>query len=230
MLLGLHGVLLQGVPEEPGHPFKPGQFRDATTRVEAGGVGHLTAHMTPAWKIESDVVSLLEEVERGELASEGIHAAGRFHYRFVRIHPFCDGNGRMARALSNFLLARQNPEVLNFERPVSRILLEHRDDYIGVLEYCDGIYEDLREEDMPEEEKIRLAERPFSGFHDKAFLRAWRDHNEKLLENLRNMGVSVQSPEPAPSVYDLTLEHIKSLYPWNENLKVAWVSLYRDRG
>lgn len=230
MLLGLHSMLMEGVPEEPGHPLKPGRFRDMTDRVEAGGVEHLTAHMAPAWKIESDIVSLLEDVERGELVSEGIHAAGRFHYRFVRIHPFCDGNGRMARALSNFLLAREHPEVLNFERPVSRIILEHREDYISVLEYCDGIYEDLREENMPEEEKIKLAERPFSGFHATAFLRAYRDHNEKMLENLRAMGVSVQSPELTPSVYDLTLEHIKAVHPWNENLKKGLVSLYQRRG
>jgi len=157
-------MLLEGVPEKPKRPLKPGRFRDATDVVGAYGVEYLTAQMSPAWRIESDVIALLEDVDRGELASHAIHAAGRFHYRFARIHPFCDGNGRLARALATFLVASEHPEVLNFEKPINRIILEHREDYIGVLEYCDGIYEDLNEENIPEEAKLRKAPQPSSAW------------------------------------------------------------------
>ncbi len=34
--------------------------------------------------------------------------------------------------------------------PVEEVILEHREDYVDVLEYCDAIYEDLAEEDVPE--------------------------------------------------------------------------------
>lgn len=37
-----------------------------------------------------------------------IELASLFHYRYIRIHPFEDGNGRIARLLVNFILLRHN--------------------------------------------------------------------------------------------------------------------------
>ena len=42
------------------------------------------------------------EAEMGEL--HPLVLAATFHYRFVAIHPFDDGNGRMARLLTNLIL------------------------------------------------------------------------------------------------------------------------------
>lgn len=42
--------------------------------------------------------------EAGELSP--IRLASVFHYRFIRIHPFDDGNGRIARLLVNYILAK----------------------------------------------------------------------------------------------------------------------------
>ena len=36
-----------------------------------------------------------------------IELAALFHYRYIRIHPFEDGNGRMARLMTNYILSRQ---------------------------------------------------------------------------------------------------------------------------
>ena len=37
-----------------------------------------------------------------------VELAALFHYRYIRIHPFEDGNGRIARLMVNFILARHN--------------------------------------------------------------------------------------------------------------------------
>jgi len=46
-----------------------------------------------------------------------IELASLFHYRYIRIHPFEDGNGRIARLLTNFILIRHNyPPVVVLSR------------------------------------------------------------------------------------------------------------------
>jgi Fic family protein len=188
LVLGLHRMLMKDVPEVPGEPLKPGRFRGPTDDGRFVGFKYLSKHRPPSWRVRPDLLELLEDTESGRLGPNWEVAAGRFLYRFVRIHPFCDGNGRMARALSTLLLARDHPEVLLFEKPLDEVILEHRDDYIGVLEYCDGIYEDLRSEDIPEEEKLRRAERPFLDFYAGAFLKACRENNHKPPKGRKKKG------------------------------------------
>ena len=44
----------------------------------------------------------------GEGKLSPVELAALFHYRYIRIHPFEDGNGRVARLLVNFILARHD--------------------------------------------------------------------------------------------------------------------------
>ena len=58
---------------------------------------------TPA--LMSDLVDWYNEEERkGELSP--VELAALFHYRYIRIHPFEDGNGRIARLMVNYILSR----------------------------------------------------------------------------------------------------------------------------
>ena len=45
-----------------------------------------------------------EEEQKGELSP--VELAALFHYRYIRIHPFEDGNGRIARLMVNYILSR----------------------------------------------------------------------------------------------------------------------------
>lgn len=60
---------------------------------------------TPA--LMYDLVTWYNNEEKSGLLSP-IELATLFHYRYIRIHPFEDGNGRMARLLVNFILIRHN--------------------------------------------------------------------------------------------------------------------------
>ena len=65
-----------------------------------------------------------------EAESKGEHPivlAAVFHYHFVAIHPFDDGNGRMARLLMNLILIRHG-------YTVAMIRTEDRGLYIDILE------------------------------------------------------------------------------------------------
>ena len=90
-----------------------------------------TYYFTPPEQVKpamSDLMDWYRATER-----EGEHPviiAATFHYRFVRIHPFDDGNGRMARLLMNMLLIKHGYTVALIRR-------ENRDEYFGELELSD---------------------------------------------------------------------------------------------
>lgn len=58
---------------------------------------------TPA--LMTDLINWYNEEEQSEKMSI-VDLAALFHYRYIRIHPFEDGNGRIARLLMNFILSR----------------------------------------------------------------------------------------------------------------------------
>ena len=66
-----------------------------------------THYYTPPEQVSAEMSDLIDWYRDSEDRNEHpIVVAATFHYRFVRIHPFDDGNGRMARLLMNMILIR----------------------------------------------------------------------------------------------------------------------------
>ncbi len=71
------------------------------------------------------------ETEKLNQERNPIILAAEFHYKFIRIHPFDDGNGRTARLLMNLILMR-------FDFPPAIIKTNDKENYYNVLRQADA--------------------------------------------------------------------------------------------
>ena len=90
-----------------------------------------TYYFTPPEQVKQEMGDLIDWCRAQEANGEHpVIIAAIFHYRLVRIHPFDDGNGRMARLLMNLILLRHGYTVAIVQR-------EARDRYLEELERVD---------------------------------------------------------------------------------------------
>lgn len=77
----------------------------------------------------ADLVDWYNKAEQeGKLTA--VELAALFHYRYIRIHPFEDGNGRIARLMVNFILTRHN-------YPMVVVRSRKKSDYLEALHQAD---------------------------------------------------------------------------------------------
>ena len=77
----------------------------------------------------SDLVDWYNEAEReGRLSP--VELAALFHYRYIRIHPFEDGNGRIARLMVNYILTRHG-------YPMIVVRSRRKNEYLEALHQTD---------------------------------------------------------------------------------------------
>lgn len=94
----------------------------------------------------ADLVDWYNQAEQeGKLSP--VELAALFHYRYIRIHPFEDGNGRIARLMVNFILSRHDyPMVVIRSRKKSEYLeaLHQTDLEVGPVP-SDGAHAEINE-------------------------------------------------------------------------------------
>ena len=94
----------------------------------------------------TDLVDWYNKAEKeGKLSP--IELAALFHYRYIRIHPFEDGNGRIARLMVNFILTRHDyPMIVVRSRKKSEYLeaLHQADIEVGPVP-SDGAHADIKD-------------------------------------------------------------------------------------
>ena len=106
-ILKLHKVVINHLVEEK----KAGQFRPADVYVlDDLGDGReiLRFKAPPAKQVTKLIESLLEWLTTSKKEVHPIIRAAILHLEFVSIHPFTDGNGRVARLLTQLQLYKDN--------------------------------------------------------------------------------------------------------------------------
>ncbi len=119
MVLRLHLMLLKAIP---GYEEHGGAWRNVNVFIRT------SKYEFPNWKT---VPNLMAQLLKWYSANEGsvhpLELAAKFHARLVTIHPFADGNGRMARLLMNFILQANG-------YPFVDIPYDKRDEYFDTQE------------------------------------------------------------------------------------------------
>jgi len=104
-LHGWHNALFIGAYDVL-NPINIASFRTVDEmEVVSGAIGHEKVHYLapPQKQIEEDVLALLKWCNESE---ENIYIKSALaHLWFVAIHPYDDGNGRIARAITDYLLS-----------------------------------------------------------------------------------------------------------------------------
>jgi Fic family protein len=115
-ILAIHGLILKGIDDA-----NAGRYRNLSVRISGS-----TVILPNPQKVQSLMTSFMEWlVSKPKL--HPVQFAAEAHYQFVTIHPFIDGNGRVARLLMNLLLMRDG-------YPPAIIRKEDRLAYINSLE------------------------------------------------------------------------------------------------
>ena len=112
----MHAIIMENILEAPG------EYRKILVGIE--GSNYMPP---PPFEIPELVKELVEWYRKNKRKLHPFELAVLLHTKFVLIHPFVDGNGRVARALMNFVLERNG-------YPTLYIGLEHRERYLDAIE------------------------------------------------------------------------------------------------
>ena len=131
----LHQILLREDyqvtnPDGTTYTIHAGQYktRPNSVRTITGELfEYASPEETPA--LMADLIAWYNREEAAATLSP-IQLASLFHYRYIRIHPFEDGNGRMARLLVNYILCKHG-------YPMIVVKSTDKNQYLSVLNQCD---------------------------------------------------------------------------------------------
>lgn len=104
--LTVHRLMEEGVT---------GEYRKSQVVVKNSATGEITFRPPPPIEVPFLMKAFFGWLNRA--APDAIHSvlkAGIAHYEIVRIHPFLDGNGRVARATATLVLFRDGYDVKRF--------------------------------------------------------------------------------------------------------------------
>lgn len=124
-----------------GSQIEVGRYRTNEEHIVSGMFGRERVHyIAPSpERVEKEMATFIEWFNTEENVSSVIRSAIA-HFWFVSIHPFEDGNGRLARILSDMLLARADKSEFRFYNISSQINNDknHYYDILEKMQHGDG--------------------------------------------------------------------------------------------
>jgi Fic family protein len=122
-----------------------GAYRNDEMQIVSGAFGREKVHYeAPApERVPAEMKQFLSWLN-ASAPMDGVLKAGVAHFRFIIIHPFDDGNGRLARAITEMLLARSDGYADRYFSLSDRIMKE-RKDYYAVLKSAQHSKGDITE-------------------------------------------------------------------------------------
>lgn len=135
---------------EDGQPtrkkIKPGDYKSTpnNVRTATGEMFYFASVEDTPPRMQALAAKLLREMETPTV--HPAEFAARLHHEFVLIHPFDDGNGRVARLLVNYVLLRSGylPAIVRTEDKASYLaVLQHADagDHAPLIAYIANLAE-----------------------------------------------------------------------------------------
>jgi Fic family protein len=131
-ILDLHFLICHPQPQAG-----PGRFRDGTVIVTRG-LGRDPYRPPTAKEVPALVNEVAKWLGSGDPTRHPVVRAAMAHLNLVSIHPFRDGNGRLARVVQSLVLAKEGllrPELVSIEPYLGR----HTREYYAVLEKVQGM-------------------------------------------------------------------------------------------
>src|SRR5207245_372878 len=102
LLRGLHYMMLHYDPSK-----NPGRWRPGPISVRNDQKGEVVYEGPPAEKVPGLIQELIPALNETISGAPSLVRAAMAHLNLVMIHPYKDGNGRMARCLQTLVLARE---------------------------------------------------------------------------------------------------------------------------
>jgi Fic family protein len=116
------------------HRIDIGRYRKGEMQVVSGPMGKESIHFQApsATKVRKEMDIFLDWFNKKDDLDEVLKAAIA-HFWFIIIHPFDDGNGRIARTISDMLLARSEESTHRFYS-LSNQILKEKNKYYEILQ------------------------------------------------------------------------------------------------
>ena len=124
----LHGIMTYLIEEDAG------RFRNNGEQVKDGNI---TIFIAPSEKMVPNLMDqLFNWMNEAKETVNPLILSSVFHYEFVFIHPFGDGNGRMARLWQTALLA--NWEEFFKYMPIESMIKKNQNEYYKAIYNCNN--------------------------------------------------------------------------------------------